>query len=85
MCVCVCVYVWREGKKKRFARVCMYVCFQSVTGFFHGHTHWAFEYPAQPKTSSMFTNPWVTVWYVGIWNISLEIRVYMYTNQSDTF
>ena len=25
-------------------------CFQGVSGIFHGHTHWAFEYPAQLKT-----------------------------------
>ena len=57
VCVCVCVcLLGGEGKRKRFARVCMHTvgeCFQRVRGIFHGHTRWAFEYPAQLRLS-----PW---------------------------
>ena len=61
VCVCVCVCLLRgEGKGRRFASVCMHTvgeCFQSLRGIFHGHTRWAFEYPAQLKTPPMATIP----------------------------
>ena len=59
VCVCVCVFVKGGREGRRFASVCMHTvgeCFQSLRGIFHGHTRWAFEYPAQLKTPPMATS-----------------------------